>query len=62
MSATPSQVHTPVFDVEASLATLADSLARIGDFVSRIDQRLTALESKPTPSTADTPSPLPAAA
>jgi hypothetical protein len=56
MSATPSQAHTPVFDVEASLASLADTMARIGDFVSRIDQRLTALESKPKPSTAK-PSP-----
>jgi hypothetical protein len=55
MSATPSQIHTPVFDVEASLATLADNMARIGDFVSRIDQRLTALESKPQSSTAKPP-------
>jgi hypothetical protein len=55
MSANPSQVHTPVFDVEASLATLADTMTRIGDFVSRIDQRLTALESKPKPSTAKPP-------
>jgi len=62
MSATPSQTHTPVFDIEGSLVTLADSLARLGDLVDRLDQRLISLESKPTSSTANAPSSSPAAA